>query len=125
MANITFEQDLDSARSDLTGNFHQHTDFNLNNLYHSYVKSGVWKCACSPSGAHFWTNTGGDSFQCIHCGEVTKFPTHISSAYLPSGIQYCRSQRTTSNKKSSKLNLTKVEQKPYNLHGQYHARQTT
>lgn len=48
-----------------------------------YVKSGVWKCLKSPTGAHHWIElvgteklSRGGYFLCIHCNDVTKFPTH-------------------------------------------------
>ncbi len=46
-----------------------------NNLSHqTYLKSGVWKCQESPSGAHHWVEKRGAStvygvFQCLHCSE--------------------------------------------------------
>lgn len=47
-----------------------------------YIKSGVWKCSESPTGAHHWVelrvgrlaNTG--HFYCIYCYDVKKFPIH-------------------------------------------------
>ncbi len=46
-----------------------------NNLSHqSYVKSDVWRCQESPSGAHHWVQKTGPSivygtFRCLHCRE--------------------------------------------------------
>jgi hypothetical protein len=45
-----------------------------------YVKSGVWKCNKSPTGAHHWIELVGTKlanqgyFVCVHCGDVTRFP---------------------------------------------------
>jgi len=47
-----------------------------------YIKSGVWKCSKSPTGAHHWIELVGTEklanqgyFVCIHCNDVTRFPT--------------------------------------------------
>jgi len=42
--------------------------------YQTYVKSDVWKCKESPSGAYHWVenrtlSTDGSVFQCVHCGD--------------------------------------------------------
>ena len=42
--------------------------------YQTYLRSEVWKCKESPSGAHSWVENrvlprGGCFFQCVHCKE--------------------------------------------------------
>lgn len=48
-----------------------------------YIKSGVWKCNESPTGAHHWVELAKTQklasqgyFVCIHCNDVSKFPIH-------------------------------------------------
>jgi hypothetical protein len=36
--------------------------------YREYVRSGVWKCDKSPTGAHFSTLSRTDNGRCIYCG---------------------------------------------------------
>ncbi|MBA7582178.1 hypothetical protein ES708_24098 [subsurface metagenome] len=33
-----------------------------------YLKSGVWKCSKSPTGAHYWI-IRGEMMRCKYCGE--------------------------------------------------------
>lgn len=48
-----------------------------------YIKSGVWKCNKSPTGAHHWVEmieterlASNGYFVCIHCLDVSRFPVH-------------------------------------------------
>lgn len=54
-----------------------------NLTYEEYVKSGVWKCDKSPTGAHHWVELKETTklakegyFVCIYCHDVKKFPTN-------------------------------------------------
>ena len=58
-----------------------------NSPQQSYIKSGVWKCQTSPSGAHHWVEKRESSavygtFRCLHCdkedGPITANPMHRS-----------------------------------------------
>lgn len=43
-----------------------------------YLRSGVWKCSKSPTGAHYWREIRNSKpkglFYCIHCKDVKRFP---------------------------------------------------
>lgn len=40
-----------------------------------YYKSGTWKCARSPTGAHWWLGVG-ERFKCKHCLTRKTFPIY-------------------------------------------------
>lgn len=46
--------------------------------YEAYLKSDVWRCKDSPTGAHHWIEIGGPKtagvFYCKWCGDAKKFP---------------------------------------------------
>jgi hypothetical protein len=39
-----------------------------------YLKLGRWKCAKSPTGAHWWLGTGPEHFKCKYCRKGRTFP---------------------------------------------------
>ncbi len=55
--------------------------------YDEYVKSGVWKCEKSPTGAHFWTVGPGEHDQtrmhCTYCGKVKRFCESVEKKKAP------------------------------------------
>lgn len=50
----------------------------------AYLKSDVWKCEDSPTGAHHWIEIKGPKtsgiFYCKWCGDAKKFPLTFSDA---------------------------------------------
>lgn len=52
--------------------------------YEAYLKSDVWKCGDSPTGAHHWIEIKGlktrGIFYCKWCGDAKKFPLSLSEA---------------------------------------------
>jgi hypothetical protein len=48
----------------------------------SYLQSGMWRCACSPSGAHHWLVGDKGVGKCKYCGEERQFATHMISSYV-------------------------------------------
>ena len=47
----------------------------------SYLLSGRWRCACSPSGAHHWFVDDEGAGKCKYCGEERQFTKIIISNY--------------------------------------------
>ena len=47
-----------------------------------YVKTGLWKCQDSPSGAHHWVEmkSGTGRYRCKWCGATRYFPRTYSEA---------------------------------------------
>lgn len=50
----------------------------------AYLKSDVWKCKDSPTGAHHWIEIKGSKisgvFYCKWCGDARKFPLTMADA---------------------------------------------
>jgi len=51
-----------------------------------YLKSGVWKCSSSPTGAHHWMQMTESErlrtrgyFRCKYCGDIKTFQVGFSS----------------------------------------------
>lgn len=46
----------------------------------AYIRSGIWKCEPSPTGAHHWIEVEkrNDAFTCKYCGGNVRFPRHIN-----------------------------------------------
>ena len=50
--------------------------------YARYLRSGVWKCDKSPTGAHHWIEVKADgvaagTFVCKHCWDNRRFPLSL------------------------------------------------
>jgi hypothetical protein len=61
-------------------------NFSKESPYQNYLKSGIWKCNKSPSGAHRWIENrslkdDGDTFTCAYCGVDKQFSDWSKSRY--------------------------------------------
>ncbi|MCK4722154.1 MAG: hypothetical protein KAT75_02565 [Dehalococcoidia bacterium] len=50
-------------------------------IWSRYLQSGLWRCPCSPSGAHHWLIDDKGVGQCRYCGQKRQFAEAGGSSY--------------------------------------------
>jgi hypothetical protein len=53
----------------------------VDKIRHRYFQSGMWRCPCSPSGAHHWLVDDRGVGKCKYCGEERQFAKFMVTSY--------------------------------------------